>query len=164
MGKGSRDRSTIDNMKPVWSSEEEKCDWCNETIPKGERRLDDSLGLAELLESGYSRLHYHPSCWTEKTEKWWAENPITSAASRARGPSLALGERQRLKRKRLLTRLSQIHTDYTKTYPIDWDKVEEGNVAEIDRTKMFQWRLTSILRKLESVGGIPQKYSKFLDE
>ncbi|MQF48942.1 hypothetical protein FIM08_03475 [SAR202 cluster bacterium AC-647-N09_OGT_505m] len=151
-------------MKPVWSSKEEKCDWCNETIPKGERRLDDSLSLAELLESGYSRLHYHPPCWTEKTEKWWAENPITSVAPRAVKPPLALGEWQRLKRKHLLSRLSQMHTHYTKTDPIDLDKVEEGNIPETYRAKVFEIRVTHVLRSLESVGGIPQKYSKFLDE
>ena len=161
---GSRDRSTIGNMKPVWSSEEEKCNWCNETIPKGERRLDEFVVFSRVSNRWNSKLHYHPSCWTEKTEKWWAENPITSAAPRARRPTLALDEQKRSERKNLLTELSQLHTYYTKTYPIDWGKVEEGNVAEIDRTKMFQWRVTSVLRNLESVGGIPRKYRKFLDE
>jgi len=151
-------------MQPVWSSEEEKCDWCNETIPKGERRLDESWGLAELLESGYSRLHYHPSCWTEKTEKWWAENPITSVAPRAVRPPLALDGHRRFERKNLLSKLSQMHTYYTKTDPIDWDKVGKKNVRETYRAKVFEIRVTHVLRSLESVDGIPQKYSKFLDE
>jgi len=94
-------------MKPVWSSKEETCDWCNEAIPKGERRLDDVAVFNRV--DWYSRLHYHPSCWTEKTGKWWAENPITSTGSRAGRPPLALDEQQRLKRKNLLTRLSQFN-------------------------------------------------------
>jgi hypothetical protein len=154
----------IDNMKPIWSIKEVKCNWCNETIPKGERRLDDVVAFNKTDKRWYTRLHYHPSCWTEKTEKWWAENPIKSPVTRAGRPPLALDEQQRLKRKNLLTRLSQLNTYYTKTAPINWDKVGKEDLFEIHRIKTFEIRVTHVLRSLEDVGGIPRKYRNFLDK
>jgi len=151
-------------MKPTWSTREVKCNWCNETIPRKERRLDDVVAFRKEGNKWYTRLHYHPSCWTEKTEKWWDENSIKSAGSRAGRPPLALDEQQRLKRKNLLTRLSQLNTYYTKTSPIDWDKVGKEDVFEIHRIKTFELRVSSVLRSLEGVGGIPRKYRNYLDK
>ena len=141
-------------MKPVYAVRETTCHQCRESIPAGERRLDDGIKRGKF----FMRIHYHPACAWMRWENWWVNNEGMPSPMIRQGRVSQLTPDEREIRNTALNALRGVCNYWIPKLNVT-TKVEQLSIEEQRRYANFVLTFRKHSAVLEQLGGLPERYS-----
>ena len=162
-------------MKPVIAQRRTTCHYCKETIMPGDRRLTDVVGrkIGEKIQYTTRHFHFYVEDQPKSCLELWAESifdtlPTRFKSNNPRGrPSLGLTKEQTVKRGKILKSIQNQIRYYIVQGNLNLTQARyltEISVQDVRRAQRFRDNLTRLVEELESVGGVPKKYRKYVSE
>jgi hypothetical protein len=166
-------------MKPVIARKTTTCHYCKEHIEPGSQRFTDVFPAKNSPGSNgtkqYITRHFHhlksgqeKSCLELWALEIFAELPTRFKSNNPRGrPSLGLSPENTEKRSKLLKKLQNQIRYYITQGNLDLTKPQfiiDVTPQDIRRVARFKKNIEETLEALKTVGGIPDKYVRYVKE
>ncbi len=146
-------------MKPAWAKRTTTCTLCTFDISPGQQRID----YIEMVNGRPKRQRAHRSCYENEIAAWFRDHPCTTDGRKPRSNSLDLSPAQRMRRHRLLSRLSSLYRYYIpKLNPTGG--LNSWAPKDRELYNAFAVKRREILEELLEVGGIPRSRSDLILE
>ena len=145
-------------MRPGWVQRTSVCKKCSEAMEPGTPRLE----LRFKRGTRWITLRYHKTCGLEIMFQWWIDNPYEptkygrSDKDSANYLKNTLSYEQLTERRLTVSKLGNLLDYYQRRSPIR----DEWGIIHPKRVERFVRKFKEFCDKLETLGGIPEKYTQ----
>ena len=147
----------VTSLRPGWVQRTSVCKKCTEAMEPGSPRLE----LRFKRGTRWITLRYHRVCGLEIINQWWVDNPYEptkygrSDKDAANYLKNTLTHTELTERRLTVSKLGNILDYYQRRSPIR----DKWGIIHPKRVERFAAKFKELCDKLETLGGIPDKYT-----